>query len=45
MDHDARYYKVATAPHDDDARRQGSDIAKILASAAGEKGVRWKFLL
>ncbi len=45
MDHDARYYKVATAPHDDDTPKQRSDIAKILASAAGEKGVRWKRLL
>jgi hypothetical protein len=44
MDHDGRYFKVATAPHYGDTPKQRSDIAKILGNAARERGVRWKRL-
>jgi hypothetical protein len=44
MDHDGRYYKVATAAHDEDTHKQRADIAKILASAGKARSVRWKRL-
>jgi hypothetical protein len=45
MDHDGRYIKIATAPHDGDTHEQRSHIAKVLASAEQERSVRWKRLL
>lgn len=44
MDHDGRYYKVATASHDEDTRQQRSHISKVMRSAANERTARWKRL-
>ena len=44
MDHDGRYIKVGTVPHDEDTHKQRSDINKVRASAEKARRVRWKRL-
>ncbi|MGO4443082.1 hypothetical protein AB4Z42_06960 [Mycobacterium sp. 2YAF39] len=44
MDHDGRYFKVATAPHEADSHEQRSHVAKVLAGAAQDRAQRWKRL-
>lgn len=44
LDHDSRYFRVATSQHDDDTAERRSDIAEVLRAAAqGRKG-RWRRL-
>lgn len=45
MDHDGRYIKIATAPHDEDTHEQRSHITKVVAASQHERSVRWKRLL